>query len=155
MFGERLRMLRRRYRISQEDFAEVVGVARQTIMKWENNERVPDVLMAKKMAEALQVTLDEMLDFDEEKGEEQLPSLEADEKYVFGKITVGPGGQIRIPKEARKVLDIKTGDEMIVLGDIERGIELISADILWEGRFSRSRSEEEKTEGDISNTNKY
>ena len=35
---------------------------------------------------------------------------------------VGEKGQIVIPKEARDVFNINTGDSLILLGDINRGI---------------------------------
>ena len=51
-------------------------------------------------------------------------------KYLFGICKVGEKGQIVIPKEARKVFDIKTGDKLIVLGDIEQGLAMVKADFI-------------------------
>ena len=42
-------------------------------------------------------------------------------KYAWT-ATVGAKGQIVIPREAREVFDIKPGDTLILLGDVERGI---------------------------------
>lgn len=42
-------------------------------------------------------------------------------KYAW-MVKVGEKGQIVIPKEAREVFDIKPGDSLIVLGDVEQGI---------------------------------
>ena len=39
-----------------------------------------------------------------------------EEKYIFGVVKVGDKGQIVIPKEARKVYDIKPGDALLLLG---------------------------------------
>ena len=36
--------------------------------------------------------------------------------------TVGEKGQIVIPKQARKMFDIKPGDTLVLLGDEKRGI---------------------------------
>lgn len=36
--------------------------------------------------------------------------------------TVGAKGQIVIPKEARELFDIKPGDSLLLLGDVDRGI---------------------------------
>ena len=36
--------------------------------------------------------------------------------------TVGEKGQIVIPKQARDLFDIKPGDTLILLGDVNRGI---------------------------------
>ena len=36
--------------------------------------------------------------------------------------TVGEKGQIVIPKQAREIFNIKPGDTIVLLGDVERGI---------------------------------
>ena len=53
---------------------------------------------------------------------------EKDGKYIFGVVKVGDKGQIVIPKDARKIYDIKPGDALIMLGD-ERGIALLKTAI--------------------------
>ena len=47
-------------------------------------------------------------------------------------VKVGPKGQITLPKEAREMFDIKVGDTIMVLGDKERGLALMKADIFYE-----------------------
>ena len=47
-------------------------------------------------------------------------------------VKVGPKGQITIPKEAREMFDIKVGDTIMVLGDKDRGLALMKADIFYE-----------------------
>lgn len=42
-------------------------------------------------------------------------------KYAWT-ATVGEKGQIVIPKQARDIFEIKPGDTLLLLGDIERGI---------------------------------
>lgn len=42
---------------------------------------------------------------------------------------VGEKGQIVIPKEAREVFDIKPGDTLLLLGDINQGIAIVKNDI--------------------------
>ena len=51
------------------------------------------------------------------------------DKYV-GISKVGEKGQIVIPKEARDMFDIKSGDSIIVLCDKEKGIALLKADTI-------------------------
>ncbi len=53
-------------------------------------------------------------------------------KHLFGSVKVGERGQVVIPKEAREIFDIKQGDILLVLGDVERGIALVKADALQE-----------------------
>lgn len=50
-------------------------------------------------------------------------------KYLFGICKVGEKGQIVIPKEARTVFDIKTGDNLIMLGDVKKGLAIVKADV--------------------------
>lgn len=53
-------------------------------------------------------------------------------KHIFGSVKVGERGQIVIPKEAREIFNIKQGDILLVLGDVERGIALVKADAIRE-----------------------
>lgn len=46
-------------------------------------------------------------------------------------VKVGPKGQITLPKEAREMFDIKVGETIMVLGDKERGLALMKADIFY------------------------
>lgn len=50
----------------------------------------------------------------------------------FGTVKVGEKGQIVIPKEARQIFDIKSGDTLLVLGDEEQGIAIVKADVMKE-----------------------
>ena len=51
------------------------------------------------------------------------------DKFV-GIAKVGEKGQIVIPKEAREMFDIKSGDSIIVLCDKQKGIALLKADVI-------------------------
>ena len=51
------------------------------------------------------------------------------DKFV-GIAKVGEKGQIVIPKEARDMFNIKSGDSIIVLCDKERGIALLKAEAI-------------------------
>ena len=46
-------------------------------------------------------------------------------------VKVGPKGQITLPKEAREMFDINVGETIMVLGDKERGLALMKADIFY------------------------
>ena len=45
------------------------------------------------------------------------------DKFIWT-VKVSEKGQIAIPKEAREVFNINTGDSLIMFGDINRGIAL-------------------------------
>lgn len=48
-------------------------------------------------------------------------------KYLFGICKVGERGQIVIPKEARDMFNIQAGDNLVVLGDVKKGLALVPA----------------------------
>ena len=43
-------------------------------------------------------------------------------RHIFGTVKVGEKGQIVIPKEARQLFDIQTGDTLLILGDAWQGM---------------------------------
>ena len=53
---------------------------------------------------------------------------EKDGKYIFGVVKVGEKGQIVIPRDARKIYDIKPGDALLILGD-QKGMALLKTEI--------------------------
>ena len=53
---------------------------------------------------------------------------ENDGKYIFGVVKVGDKGQIVIPRDARKMYDIKPGDALLLLGD-QKGMALLKTEI--------------------------
>ena len=49
------------------------------------------------------------------------------EKFIWT-AKVGDKGQIVIPKEARQIFNIKTGDSLILFGDTKKGIAIAKFD---------------------------
>lgn len=47
-----------------------------------------------------------------------------DGKYAW-MVKIGEKGQLVIPKEARELFGLHPGDEILVLGDLERGIAIL------------------------------
>lgn len=67
------------------------------------------------------------------------------DKFV-GSVKVGPKGQIVIPKEARDMLDIKTGDTLVLLADANQGIAIQKYEVygsLFEQVFNAGKTPEE------------
>ena len=52
------------------------------------------------------------------------------DKYIFGVCKVGEKGQIVIPKDARKIFDIKPGDSLLLLGDEKKGLALVKTEVV-------------------------
>lgn len=122
MISMNLKTLRKINKYTQEEVAEKINVSRQSVAKWENNESAPDINSCVKLAKLYNVTLDNLVNYSEEKSGVAIPPKG---KYFFGSVTVGERGQIVIPKEARELFDINTGDKLLVLGDEEKGIAIV------------------------------
>jgi putative transcriptional regulator len=61
----RIKELRARYNLTQEDLARKVGVRRETILFMEKGNYNPSIELAHKVAKALKTTIDELFIFDE------------------------------------------------------------------------------------------
>lgn len=125
MISDNIVKLRKRNKLSQEELAEIAGSSRQTLSKWESGESIPDIVACDKLAKAFGITLDDLLHYDEVENKLPIPPKG---KHLFGTVTVGTRGQIVLPKKAREIFDIKSGDALVVLGDELQGIALLKAE---------------------------
>ena len=62
----RIKELRARYDLTQEDLAKLVGVRRETIVFLEKGKYNPSLKLAHDVAKALKTTIDELFIFDDE-----------------------------------------------------------------------------------------
>ncbi len=62
--GNKIQELRKKNGMSQEELAEKIGVARQTISKWELGETSPDLKQAKELSSLFKISLDELTNND-------------------------------------------------------------------------------------------
>ena len=62
----RIKELRARYDLTQEDLARKIGVRRETILFIEKGKYNPSLKLAHDIAKALQTTIDELFIFDED-----------------------------------------------------------------------------------------
>lgn len=71
-------------------------------------------------------------------------------KYIWS-AKVSEKGQIVIPKEAREVFNIKPGDTLLLLGDVERGIAIVNNEAYLkfaEDIFKAQNTKEDDDESD-------
>ena len=61
--GEKIKSLRKQKNISQEVFANYLGVSFQAVSKWETGTTMPDVTMITAIACFFGVSTDELFDF--------------------------------------------------------------------------------------------
>lgn len=125
MFKDNLIQLRRLNSMTQEDIAEKVGVSRQAVAKWESGETSPDLEKARLLAGVFGVSLDDLTNF--EPGENMGLAVPPKGRHLFGVVTVGDKGQIVIPAKARKIFEISSGDQLVVLGKEGEGLAMIKA----------------------------
>ena len=123
MIGENIQYLRKKRSLTQEALAELLGVSRQTVAKWESGESAPDLDAAGRLSRVFDVSLDELIALPSDAP----PPDFAQGKHMFGLVTVGDKGQIVIPVRARRVFNIKPGDQLMVLGDENSGLALVNA----------------------------
>ena len=62
--GNKIAELRKKNNLSQEELAEKVGVARQTISKWEIGDTTPDINQVKIISKIFNISIDELVDND-------------------------------------------------------------------------------------------
>lgn len=126
MFCDNLVQMRKAMKMTQEDIAEKLGVTRQSVAKWESGDSIPDLDKCKLLAEIFGVSLDDLANYEPE--DNMGLGVPPKGKHLFGLVTVGDKGQIVIPAKARKLFDISSGDQLVVLGDETQGIAILKAD---------------------------
>ncbi len=138
MFADNLVDLRKYHAMSQEELAERIGVSRQTLSKYETGESLPDIEKCKALADVFGITVDDLISYEKTDGMGLMVPPRG--KHIFGMVRVGEKGQIVIPAKARKIFDIKPGDNLVVLGDEGQGIALLKEENLLQ-MLSMARSE--------------
>ena len=68
--GQKLKEIRKRFGLSQEQFAEIMSVSRQAITKWETDGGLPDISNLQELSKVFGITIDYLLN-----EESQLPAL--------------------------------------------------------------------------------
>ena len=121
MISGNIASLRKKHRWTQEALANKVGVSRQTIAKWEAPGGNPDISSCIRLAQVFDVAIDDLVN-----GETSFVAmLDRPGKYIFGTVVIDQDGRLTLPVRARKVFNIKSGDELLLIGDIDRGLALM------------------------------
>ncbi len=126
--NENLRILRTKERYSLEDVAEIIGVSRQSVAKWENGESMPDIEKCMKLAKLYKVSLDDLVS--EEFSIEKMDDDEEHGKYFFGVVKL-EDGKVIVPEKAKTVFKLEEGDALMFLGDKKKGMALVKVGKLF------------------------
>ena len=86
--GERIKNQRTRAGLSQERVAELVGVSRQSVTKWESGQSAPSTENLFRLAEIFDTTVDMLLDIPDEKNAQspdqaQIKELTSQIQYLY------------------------------------------------------------------------
>ena len=80
-FSKKLKELRNKKNITQEQLAKYLQISPQAVSKWERNEGYPDIMLLPRIALYFDVTIDDLLGIEKERIKEQIKALE-DESYA-------------------------------------------------------------------------
>ncbi len=117
--AENLRTLRFRSKRTLEDVAEIIGVSRQSVSKWEAGESYPDIEKCIRLAKLYNVSLDALVN----KSISELVKEEAkNDKYMFGLTKLNENGMIKLPPKAIEIFNLTADDVLLVVGDKNQGI---------------------------------
>lgn len=75
--------------------------------------------------------------------------LKQGDKHIFGMAKVGEKGQIVIPKAARELFGIKPGDSVVVVGNEQSGLAIITSEALitfFTGIMAQGAAQQQKEE---------
>ncbi len=66
LLNEKITIIRKMNNLTQESFAEELGVSRQAVSKWENGTSIPDIQLLIRISDLYNLTLDQLIrdDFD-------------------------------------------------------------------------------------------
>ena len=81
-----IKQVRTKMNMTQEDFAEELGVTRQTVSSWENGKSYPDILSIIKISNMSNISLDKMLKEDEKlvnNMKEQMDTVKSNKTVIF------------------------------------------------------------------------
>jgi len=100
-FCDKIKVLREKAGLSQQEVAKTVGVAKSTYSLYEAGKREPDVLKIKAIALALNTTPDDLLDI------KNSPLSELDSELIEIYKILGPEGKARLVEQARLLREAK------------------------------------------------
>lgn len=110
MFAERLKELRKsKKHLTQQDMANILGVAKTTYASYEQGKRTPDADLQNKIADYFGVTLDYL------HGRNQTPEWATDDeiieldKLLESNVNMAYGGETLTPEQIQRVKDILAG----------------------------------------------
>lgn len=82
--GENIKRLRKAKNVTQEQIAEVLGISVTAVSKWERGETYPDITLLFPLAHYFDVTLDELMGYDEERIQAEIDAMLTEYRSLWG-----------------------------------------------------------------------
>lgn len=96
--GSRIRTLRRKHALTQEQLADLAGVSAQAVSKWENDIALPDIMMMPRLAVIFGTSTDDLYSFDKNRIEDEVMEI-VRQSWVYRDEKNDPVSARRILKE--------------------------------------------------------
>lgn len=117
-FGDKLKQIRKKEGLSQEQLAEKIGVSRQAITKWETGRGLPDVENMVILAEIFKMTLDELVLQEKQMQQKQSTLFESETVYDIDcnkhfDINMGSARKIMVCSGTDEKLHVKLESETL------------------------------------------
>jgi transcriptional regulator with XRE-family HTH domain len=93
--GNKIKELRKKRGITQEQLAENIGISFQAVSKWENNIALPDITLVPTLASFFEVSIDELFEYKLHELQENVKKI-CDEAYLY---------RDSEPEKAREILE--------------------------------------------------
>lgn len=93
--GENIKRLRKAKNVTQEQVADVLGISVTAVSKWERGETYPDITLLFPLAHYFEVTLDELMGYDEEKVQAEIKAVLENYRSLW----------LTEPEKARRIIE--------------------------------------------------
>ena len=127
-FGKRLREFRKRRKLTQKEVAAKIGVSEQALSKWENGDCLPDVYNLKLLAIVLHVSVDCLLDTENETAEKVIETININGAVfeVVEKPATILAGKIIYAKDFIDISDFNSAIEEVMAKDAPFDVGLLT-----------------------------
>lgn len=115
-----LKLFRQQHGFTQEQIAERLSVSRQAVVKWESGLSLPNIDNVIALADLYGVSVDALV-----RNLADGKPAEEGGKHIFGVSTIGGNGELVLPQTALEVFSIVEGDQLLILGDENKGMALV------------------------------
>lgn len=118
--AENIRRLRQKFGYSLEKEAEIIGVSRQSLTKWENNITQPGIDKVIKLAELYNISLDELVLHPVEINISVNGSYQGN--HFIERAVIDEQFSVHLSSQVQKVFNLKPGDSLLMMGDRDKGM---------------------------------